>query len=103
MDDERLAMLVTLVTDRASEIAERDDAAIYLGESDDPRAVGALLDVGSQPDEDEVLLASCGESLGEIAVRRQIPVGDWASKLTPVAAHELTAIVSTQAPELLDS
>lgn len=64
-----VAALVAVLLDRSARIDERDDAAMYLARSNDDAAVAALLGIASDPDEDELLRASSGESLAQIFVR----------------------------------
>jgi hypothetical protein len=62
MPPDRIALLVAIPRDRSARFDERDDAAIDLGESDDDRALAALLELGAQSD-DEMVLGSIEESI----------------------------------------
>lgn len=66
----KLGGLISVLIDSEARIDERDDAAMDLGEYDDDRALSALLMVGSDDSVDEIVLESCGESLGEIWIKR---------------------------------
>jgi hypothetical protein len=88
-DASRLGPLIELLRDRTARIDERDDAAMDLGDSDDPRAIEALLAAGSDPNERDVVAASCGVSLAAIAVRTGNFDQSWSAQLVPIAANEL--------------
>jgi hypothetical protein len=102
MDSSRLDALIALVLDHSARIDERDDAAIDLGNADDPRAVAALLQVGADRGENETILASCGESLAQIAIRGGRFDRVWLELLTPIAVNEFVESVRAERPELLE-
>jgi hypothetical protein len=64
--------LIELVVDPAAREDERDDAAMALRNSDDPRARAVLLRIACDPDAEYAVAASAGESLGEIAARTDV-------------------------------
>jgi hypothetical protein len=96
-----VAALVAILLDRTARIDERDDAAMYLGRSNDDAALSALLNVASDPGEDELVLASSGESLAQIFVRSGRLAPAWLVELTPVALHEVIPWVIRAHPDLL--
>jgi HEAT repeat protein len=100
-DETRLQPLIALLLDSTAELSARDDAAIDLGESDDPLAAEALLTIARDPILDEMLHASAGESLGQIAVRTGRLDSSWTARLTPAARSEFLAIVRADRPDLL--
>jgi hypothetical protein len=102
MDPIRLDALIALLTDRSARIDERDDAAIDLGSSDDPRAIAALLEIGADRSEIDTVLASCGESLAQIAIRSGRLSRVWIASLAPAAANELVSTIRAERAELLD-
>jgi hypothetical protein len=102
MDANQLDALIALLQDRSARVDERDDAAIDLGSTDDPRAASALFQVGSRPDENETVLASCGESLAQIAIRTGHFDPAWPDQLAPSAARELLGTVRAERLELLE-
>jgi len=65
----RIEALLRLVVDPTARLDERDDAAMDLAASDDPRARSVLIGIASNSASEYVLAASAGESLGEIATR----------------------------------
>ncbi len=58
--------LIRLLWDASARIDERDDAAIDLGASADPRAIAALVEFASDPSARDDLVGTCGESIAEI-------------------------------------
>ena len=96
-----LAALVATLLDRATRIDERDDAAAYLGGSDDAAARTALLQVASDPAEDELVVATCGESLAQIFVRTGQLDHAWLTQLRPIALNEVIPWVRRERPDLL--
>lgn len=96
-----VAALVAILLDRTSRIDERDDAAAYLGRSDEAAACSALLHVASDPAEDELVVASCGESLAQIFVRTGRLDHAWLNRLTPIALNEVITCVRRERPDLL--
>ncbi len=62
--------LIQVLLDEEAEFCDRDDAAIDLGQYDQPEAEAALIKVASNLDEDDDLSDSCGESLAEIWSRK---------------------------------
>jgi hypothetical protein len=93
--------LVSILLDRSARTDERDDAAGYLGSSDDPAVLAALLRVASDPAEDEVVSATSGESLAEIFVRRDAVDPAWLRSLVPAALAEVLPWLARARPELL--
>jgi hypothetical protein len=100
-EESNLDALVALLRNRAARIDERDDAAIDLGQSDDPAALTALLEVGSNPGEDETVVGSCGESIADIAIRRGSLDESWLGRLAPAALRELRSRLQGERPDLL--
>jgi HEAT repeat protein len=98
---DRVDLLIVLLKDRGAPIESRDDAAIDLGTFDDPRALAALLEVGADPREDEMIVGSCGESIGEMVVRTGVFDPRWTARLAPAASHELRSRLQGERPELL--
>jgi hypothetical protein len=93
--------MVAILLDRTARIDERDDAAMDLGRSNDDAALTALLHVASDPGEDELVLASGGESLAQIFIRSGRLDPAWLHELTPVALHEVIPWIRRVRPDLL--
>jgi len=100
-DPSGLDPLIALLFDPSAREDERDDAAIDLGKSDDDRAVEALLRFASDPDSEEMVAGSCGESLAGIAIRRGLSVRSWLSGLQPLARREIEVWVGADRPDLM--
>jgi HEAT repeat protein len=88
----KLTQLIEILLDRQARIDERDDAAIDLGSFDDESALQALVIVASDASESEIVLASCGESIGSIWQRRATWSQELLEKMTPTARREIKAI-----------
>lgn len=101
-DEARVEPLLTLLFDDADDdLAGRDDAAIDLGESDDPRAIEALLRAGGDPHMDDMLRGSAGESLAQIAIRTGVFDPTWMDRLLEPARSELLGWLRADRPDLL--
>ncbi|MGK0182673.1 MAG: hypothetical protein ACI9YB_001974 [Halioglobus sp.] len=82
---ERKRQLISILNDIEEDIGVRDSVAMDLVEFDDDDVIAVLAHYGSKPDEDTMLLNSCGESLGEIWIRKDAFNEELFSKLTNVA------------------
>jgi hypothetical protein len=72
-----------------ADIGGRDDAAMDLYATDDPRARAALLKVASDASTPHIVRASAGESLGQVAVATKCPLSkSERTQLMPEARHE---------------
>jgi|SRR5918992_846519 hypothetical protein len=67
---EQPAGLIGVLLDAGAEFGDRDDAALDLGEFDEPEAEAALLAVAADPATDLALAEMCVESLAEIWARK---------------------------------
>jgi len=59
-------LLIEIIFDNSASITEKDDAAVALRDFPKKEVIEALVIVGSNQEENPVVLDSCGESLGEI-------------------------------------
>ncbi len=91
---EQPAGLISVLLDPGATLAERDDAAMDLSQFDQPETIAALLQVGCDVGESEVVLASAGESLAEILLRNGRTWPGEVDRLAPVARREFDATVS---------
>ncbi len=64
--EQNMKQLIAVLKDKSARIDERDDAAMDLSSYDTPEVCAALLEVALDPETDEIIAASCGESLAEI-------------------------------------
>lgn len=93
MDAGRVESLIAVLLDRRADIGARDDAAMDLYATDDERARQALLSVASTLDTPEIVLASAGESLGQMAARTgRLLADEDRARLGPAASSEYEAI-----------
>ena len=69
MDEAKVEPLIELLFDRSARLDERDN-----GESDSPAAVAALRRMAASAEEDELLVGTAGESLGQILTRNGRPL-----------------------------
>jgi hypothetical protein len=88
--------------DRSARIDERDDAAIDLGDSDDPLALRALLETARDSTDHWMVLGSCGESIAEIVTRTGVFDQAWLEGLAGPALGELRGALRLERPELFD-
>jgi hypothetical protein len=66
----RETALLELLLDRSQSIAARDDAAMDLAEFDSDATLQGLISAASNESEEAIILASCGESIAQIMIRR---------------------------------
>ena len=100
-EPQNTAALIQILRDRSARIDERDDAAIDLGRSDDDGALAALLEMGAQSDDDDIVLGSIGESIAHIAIRTGKFESSWLARLSPLAVDELVGSLRALRPQLL--
>ena len=74
MDEAKVKPLIELLFDGSARLDERDDAGQYLGESDSPAALAASRRKAASAEEDELLVGTAGESLGQILTRNGRPL-----------------------------
>lgn len=85
--------LISILEDQNASVADRDDAAIDLGKHDEKEVEDALVRVAiSLGDSNDIIVASCGESLGEIWKRKNKYDASIEEKLPIQAVAELIAL-----------
>ncbi len=91
---------IEILFDNSAREDERDDAAMYLGEYNDDRALKALITMVLEPHEIEfIIIASCGESIAQIWVNRNYFNLDIYKKMDPVARREVYGYIADAKPE----
>jgi HEAT repeat protein len=96
--DDGISVLLEVLLDKSASLADRDDAAMNLGEYDEDRALTALLEVASDPSEDEIVLSSAGESIAQIWLRqRSVDLGQLGG-LQSIARDEVIALLEKEMP-----
>ena len=83
--------LIKVLLDPRADVADRDDAAMDLHRYDEPEALAALLQVGSDEKEPDIILSSVGESIAEILLRRGRTWCAGVDQLAPAAQYEFEA------------
>jgi hypothetical protein len=101
--DDRRARMISYLLERNSDLAGRDDCAMDLAKYDEKDAEEALLQVASDPSQEEVLLDTCGESLGEIWARQGRVDSALLALLQPPARRVALALIQAKRPELMPS
>ncbi|QKS71219.1 hypothetical protein FLK61_31400 [Paenalkalicoccus suaedae] len=91
---DRKTMLISILLDSDISDAERDDAAIDLGFiSNDDQVEKALLQVANDNHTDDMIKASCGESLAQIWLNEKIVDGEKIYLLKGIAFEEAFALM----------
>jgi hypothetical protein len=98
MTDKIDALIHTLLDPTARD-DERDDAAMDLGRFSDDRALTVLLQVASNPDEDRMILDSCGESIAEILLKKDECKKEMLDSLAPIAKEAARSFLKIAKPE----
>lgn len=106
---EQVKKLIGVLYDISARADERDDAAIYLGEKDDPEALKALIMFaqqnfkipGDDPRDIQLLKNTCGESIANIWLRKEMFDSLVYRSLSKEAQQEIKGLFKTKRPELL--
>jgi len=96
---EQVRKLATILMDPTATIAEKDDAAIELGEFDDSEAVAALITATQSKDIAEIVLASIGESIAQIWIRLDNFDPTLFNQLPREAQREAQSFILAKRPE----
>src|SRR4051812_14598590 len=83
--------LIEVLTDLHADVADRDDAAMDLHGYDEPEVLIALLHVGRNEQDSEVVLESVGESIAEILLRNGRPGWPGVDERAPAPQAEFEA------------
>ncbi|MCH9611266.1 MAG: hypothetical protein S4CHLAM81_12040 [Chlamydiales bacterium] len=95
----QMAALIEVLLDTSAREDERDDAAMDLADFDDSKALEALCFIGSNPQENQTVLDSCGTSIGEILMRQTKHDLEILKKLAPIAKSSALAYINAQMNE----
>ncbi|MEI6242837.1 MAG: hypothetical protein WCP39_05465 [Chlamydiota bacterium] len=98
----RLDALIELLFDDKASITERDEAATNLAEFSETRALNALLSRGNNADENELVLNSCGESIGAIWTKQNIFDEKSYRTLSGIARYGVFVVVKSRKPQWLE-
>ncbi len=100
---DRTQLLIDILLDKSAREDERSDAAIDLREYKDLRALEALTKVASNPDEDDLIIDNCAESIGEISVGLNRFFESQFRKMIPFAQKIVFGFIMAHKPELINS
>lgn len=93
-------MLLKILTDPTASDAEKDDAVIELGENfRDAETVDLLIKVSNESNCDEMIKASCGESIGQIWLSTQKISYDKLTHLKGIALTEVLSLIKSHRPD----
>jgi HEAT repeat protein len=99
---DKVDQLINILFSKTAREDERDDAAMDLGSFNDERALAALMRIASNLDEDEMILDSCGESIGEILIKREKFDSSAIETLAPIAKSAAYSFIKGMKPEWLE-
>jgi hypothetical protein len=99
---DRVNVLIKLLFDNSASITERDEAATILGEFSDARAIRALLSKAKDLNENELVLNSCGESLGAIWAKQNFFDEEAYHALLGTARYGVYVVIKHRKPEWLE-
>lgn len=103
INEDRKLNLIRLLVDQNALDADRDDAAMDLGEEfNDEDVLEALIQIASNLDEIDMILNSCGEAIGKIWVKRNISDVDVYKKLSKLAQDGVYYIVKSRKPSWIE-
>ena len=92
--------LLKILFDPTSSDAEKDDAIIELGSNfQDEETVDILIKVSNDSNFDEMIAASCGESIAQIWVANQRIDYERLSHLKGITLTEALSLIKAQCPE----
>lgn len=92
--------LLEILLDPSSSDAEKDDAVIDLGINfQDEETIDILIKVSNDNDYDEMIAASCGESLGQIWLSTQQIDFEKLSFLKGIALLEALSLIKAKRPD----
>lgn len=99
---DKVDLLINALLDDTAREDEKDDAAMYLGEYDDDRVINALILKGKDLNENDIVLNSCGESLGIIWVRRNFFDFETYYTLTGTTRFGIYFVTKSEKPEWIE-
>ncbi|MCG7377843.1 hypothetical protein MH215_12635 [Paenibacillus sp. ACRSA] len=92
--------LLEILRDPKASDAEKDDAVIELGENfQDAETVDMLIKISNESNYDEMIKASCGESIGQIWLSTQHISYEQLSELKGIAFTEAISLIKAQRPD----
>jgi len=99
IEKDRKETLIQLLFDQNALDADRDDAAMDLGEEfEDNSVLDALIQVASNHNELDMILSSCGEAIGKIWVKKNVFNEKSYQKLPKFAQDGIFCIIKSRKP-----
>ena len=98
---DQLQLLIDILLDKSAREDERGDAAIDLRKYKDSRALEALTKIASDPNEDDVIVDNCAESIGEICIGMNQFNENSFRKMIPFAQKIIFGFIMAHNPELI--
>ena|SRR3990167_9227793 len=98
----RVDALIKLLFDNNASITERDEAATSLAEFSDIRTITALLLKAKDLKENELVLNSCGESLGIIWIKQNFFDEEAYHSLSGIARYGIYIVIESKKPEWIN-
>lgn len=99
---DKIDQLIEILLDINARVDERDDAALDLGKYNDDRALNALLSIALDPQGESFIMDVCGESIGEIWVKRNQFDIELYRRMEPSARRELYKCIKEAKPEWIE-
>lgn len=94
--------LIKLLFDKTASITERDEAAVALGEFSDWKIIEALLLKAKDLNENELVLNSCGESLGIIWTNQNFFDEKAYHALQGTARYGVYVVIKSRKPKWIE-
>lgn len=92
--------LLEILRDPTASDAEKDDAVIELGEKfQDAETVDMLIEISNESNYDEMIKASCGESISHIWLATQEICYEKLFELKGIAFTEAISLIKAQRPD----
>ena len=95
-------LLIDVLLDKSAREDERDDAAIDLRRFKELRVLDALIKIASDPNEGDVIVDNCAESIGEICIGMNRFDYNAFRKLVPFAQKIVFGFIVSHNPELIN-
>ena len=103
IEKNRKEALIRLLIDQNALDADRDDAAMDLGEEfDDKFVLDALIQIASNPNEIGMILSSCGEAIGKIWMKKKFFDEKIYHALCGTARHGIYIVINYTKPEWIE-
>jgi hypothetical protein len=102
-EENRKEILIGLLIDPNVLGADRDDAAMDLGEEfDDETVLNVLIQVAINPKEINMILNSCGEAIGRIWVRKSYFDDGGYRALPGIVRYGIYVVIKSRKPEWIE-